>query len=113
MSQNQKAEDRKKELQEFIARFSANASKSRQTTSRKKMIEKLNIEEIKPSTRKYPAIIFTPEREPGNSIVDVSGLTKSLNGTLLFKNLNFSLQKNDKVAFLSRDSRAMTRFSEY
>jgi ATPase subunit of ABC transporter with duplicated ATPase domains len=108
MSQNQKAEDRKKELQEFIARFSANASKSKQTTSRKKMIEKLNIEEIKPSTRKYPAIIFTPEREPGNSIVDVSGLTKSLNGTLLFKNLNFSLQKNDKVAFLSRDSRAMT-----
>jgi ATPase subunit of ABC transporter with duplicated ATPase domains len=108
MSQNQKAEDRKKELQEFIARFSANASKSKQTTSRKKMIEKLNIEEIKPSTRKYPAIIFTPEREPGNSIVEVNGLTKSLNGTLLFKNLNFSLQKNDKVAFLSRDSRAMT-----
>ncbi|MGF1587549.1 MAG: ABC-F family ATP-binding cassette domain-containing protein [Bacteroidales bacterium] len=108
MSQNQKAEERKKELQDFIARFSANASKSRQTTSRKKMIEKLNIEEIKPSTRKYPAIIFTPEREPGNSIVDVSGLTKSLNGTLLFKDLNFSLQKNDKVAFLSRDSRAMT-----
>jgi ATPase subunit of ABC transporter with duplicated ATPase domains len=108
MSQNQKAEDRKKELQEFIARFSANASKSRQTTSRKKMIEKLNIEEIKPSTRKYPAIIFTPEREPGNSILEVTGLTKSLNGTLLFRNLNFSVQKDDKIAFLSRDTRAMT-----
>ena len=148
MSQNQKAEDRKKELQDFIARFSANASKSRQTTSRKKMIEKLNIEEIRPSTRKYPAIIFTPERMPGNQILDVKGLSKSLSGstggstsrtdnpdngrnnsvatgrtdnadnggpesaatgkTVLFKNLNFSLQKGDKVAFLSRDTRAMT-----
>ncbi len=107
-AQNQKAEDRKKELQEFIARFSANASKSRQTTSRKKMIEKLSIEEIKPSTRKYPAIIFTPEREPGNTILEVSGLSKSLNGTLLFRNINFSLQKDDKVAFLSKDTRAMT-----
>jgi ATPase subunit of ABC transporter with duplicated ATPase domains len=108
LAQNQKAEDRKKELQEFIARFSANASKSRQTTSRKKMIEKLSIEEIKPSTRKYPAIIFTPEREPGNSILEVSGLSKSLNGTLLFRNINFALQKDDKVAFLSKDTRAMT-----
>ncbi len=128
MSQNQKAEERKKELQDFISRFSANASKSRQTTSRKKMIEKLNIEEIKPSTRKYPAIIFTPERMPGNQIIDVKGLSKSLSGstdgstdgstcgtdnaatgkTILFKNLNFSLQKGDKVAFLSRDTRAMT-----
>ncbi len=211
MSQNQKAEDRKKELQDFIARFSANASKSRQTTSRKKMIEKLNIEEIRPSTRKYPAIIFTPERMPGNQILDVKGLSKSLsspkggtpdetdavtgrsdkvstgrndnaatlrnagaatgidnnaatltnvsaatgidnnaatltnagaatgrdnnaatltnagaatgrdnntanggnasvdNGnSILFKNLSFSLQKGDKVAFLSRDTRAMT-----
>ncbi|MFP4365699.1 MAG: ABC-F family ATP-binding cassette domain-containing protein [Bacteroidales bacterium] len=108
MSHNQKAEERKKELQEFIARFSANASKSRQTTSRKKMIEKLNIEEIKPSTRKYPAIIFTPKREPGNQILDVKGLSKSLNNNILFKNLNFSLQKDDKIAFLSRDTRAMT-----
>ncbi len=108
MSQNQKAEERKKELQDFIARFSANASKSRQTTSRKKMIEKLNIEEIKPSTRKYPAIIFTPEREPGNQILDVKGLSKTLNGSLLFKNLNFSIQKDDKIAFLSKDTRAMT-----
>ncbi len=112
MAQNKKAEDRKKELLEFIARFSANASKSKQTTSRKKMIEKLNIEEIKPSTRKYPGIIFTPEREPGNNILEVKNLTKSLNGKLLFKNLNFTLQKDDKVVFLSRDTRAMTALFE-
>ncbi|KAF0196716.1 MAG: ABC transporter [Bacteroidetes bacterium] len=111
-AQNKKAEDRKKELMEFIARFSANASKSKQTTSRKKMIEKLNIEEIRPSTRKYPGIIFTPEREPGNNILEVKGLSKSLNGTLLFKNLNFTLQKEDKVVFLSRDTRAMTALFE-
>jgi ATPase subunit of ABC transporter with duplicated ATPase domains len=111
-TQNKKAEDRKKELLEFIARFSANASKSKQTTSRKKMIEKLNIEEIKPSTRKYPGIIFTPEREPGNNILEVKGLTKSLNGILLFKNLNFNLQKDDKIVFLSRDTRAMTALFE-
>ena len=112
LTQNKKAEDRKKELQEFIARFSANASKSKQTTSRKKMIEKLNIEEIKPSTRKYPGIIFTPEREPGNNILEVKGLTKSLNGNLLFKNLNFTMQKDDKIVFLSRDTRAMTALFE-
>jgi len=111
-AQNKKAEDRKKELMEFIARFSANASKSKQTTSRKKMIEKLNIEEIRPSTRKYPGIIFTPEREPGNNILEVKGLSKSLNGALLFKNLNFTLQKDDKVVFLSRDTRAMTALFE-
>jgi len=111
-AQNKKAEDRKKELMEFIARFSANASKSKQTTSRKKMIEKLNIEEIRPSTRKYPGIIFTPEREPGNNILEVKGLSKSLNGALLFKNLNFTLQKEDKVVFLSRDTRAMTALFE-
>ncbi len=108
MTQNKKAEDRKKELQEFIARFSANASKSKQTTSRKKMIEKLNIEEIRPSTRKYPGIIFTPEREPGNHILEVAALKKSINGTLLFKDLSFTLNKDDKIAFLSRDTRAMT-----
>jgi ATPase subunit of ABC transporter with duplicated ATPase domains len=108
MAHNKKAEDRKKELQEFIARFSANASKSKQTTSRKKMIEKLNIEEIKPSTRKYPGIIFTPEREPGNHILEVSKLKKSINGNLVFSDLSFTLQKDDKVAFLSRDTRAMT-----
>jgi len=108
MMQNKKAEDRKKELQEFIARFSANASKSKQTTSRKKMIEKLNIEEIKPSTRKYPGIIFTPEREPGNHILEVAGLTHAIDGVTLFKNLSFVMQKDDKIAFLSRDTRAMT-----
>jgi ATPase subunit of ABC transporter with duplicated ATPase domains len=111
-NQNKKAEERKKELLEFIARFSANASKSKQTTSRKKMIEKLNIEEIKPSTRKYPGIIFTPGREPGNIILEVKGLSKSLDGELLFKDLSFSMQKNDKIVFLSRNTRAMTTLFE-
>jgi ATPase subunit of ABC transporter with duplicated ATPase domains len=111
-NQNKKAEERKQELLEFIARFSANASKSKQTTSRKKMIEKLNIEEIKPSTRKYPGIIFTPGREPGNIILEVKGLSKKLDGELLFKDLSFSMQKNDKIVFLSRNSRAMTTFFE-
>ncbi len=108
LTQNKKAEEKKKELLEFIARFRANVKKSKQTTSRKKMIEKLNIEEIRASTRKYPGIIFTPDREPGNSIVSVKGLTKALEGKTLFKDLNFTLNKNDKVVFLSRDSRAMT-----
>lgn len=108
MAQNKKAEERKKELLEFIARFSANASKSRQTTSRKKMLEKLNVEEIKPSTRKYPAIIFTPEREPGNHILEVNNLSKSIGGVKLFSNLSFNVQKDDKIVFLSRDNRAMT-----
>ncbi|MEI6684417.1 MAG: ABC-F family ATP-binding cassette domain-containing protein, partial [Bacteroidota bacterium] len=113
MAQNKKAEERKKELQEFIARFSANASKSKQTTSRKKMIEKLNIEEIRASTRKYPGIIFTPDREPGNTILEVTGLTKTADdGTLLFKNISFTMQKEDKVIFLSRDTRAMTALFE-
>ncbi len=111
-TQNKKAEERKKELQDFIRRFSANASKSKQTTSRKKMIEKLNIEEIKPSTRKYPGIIFTPEREPGNNILEVKNLTKTVNGVTLFKNLSFTVQKNDKIVFLSRDTRAMTYLFE-
>lgn len=111
-TQNKKAEDRKKELQDFIRRFSANASKSKQTTSRKKMIEKLNIEEIKPSTRKYPGIIFTPEREPGNNILEVKNLSKKVNGVTLFKNLSFTIQKNDKIVFLSRDTRAMTYLFE-
>jgi ATPase subunit of ABC transporter with duplicated ATPase domains len=111
-NQNKKAEERKKELLEFIARFSANASKSKQTTSRKKMIEKLNIEEIKPSTRKYPGIIFTPGREPGNIILEVKGLSKKLDGELLFKDLSFSMRKNDKIVFLSRNTRAMTTFFE-
>jgi len=112
LSQNKKAEERKKELQEFIARFSANASKSKQTTSRKKMIEKLNIEEIKPSTRKYPGIIFTPEREPGNNILELKNLTKSVDGVVLFKNLSFTVHKDEKIIFLSRDSRAMTYLFE-
>lgn len=112
LTQNKKAEDRKKELLEFIARFSANASKSKQTTSRKKMIEKLNIEEIKPSTRKYPGIVFTPEREPGNNILEVKGLTKAINGTALFKDVNFTMMKDDKIVFLSRDTRAMTALFE-
>ena len=111
-NQNKKAEERKKELLEFIARFSANASKSKQTTSRKKMIEKLNIEEIRPSTRKYPGIIFTPGREPGNIILEVKGLSKSLDGELLFKDLTFTIQKNDKIVFLSRNTRAMTALFE-
>jgi len=112
LAQNKKAEERKKELQEFIARFSANASKSKQTTSRKKMIEKLNIEEIRPSTRKYPGIIFTPDREPGNTILEVKDLSKTVDGTLLFKDLSFTMQKDDKIIFLSRDTRAMTALFE-
>lgn len=112
LNQNKKAEDRKKELLEFIARFSANASKSKQTTSRKKMIEKLNIEEIKPSTRKYPGIVFTPEREPGNNILEVSNLSKTLSDTVLFKDVSFTMQKDDKIVFLSRDPRAMTALFE-
>lgn len=111
-TQNKKAEERKKELLEFIARFSANVAKSKQTTSRKKMLEKLNYEEIKPSTRKYPGIIFTPGREPGNSILEVKDLTKTLDGVLLFKNLNFTIEKNDKIVFLSRNTRAMSALFE-
>jgi len=112
LAQNKKAEEKKKELLEFIARFSANVAKSKQTTSRKKMIEKLNIEEIQPSTRKYPGIIFTPGREPGNVILEVKGLTKSLDGELLFKDLSFTVNKDDKIVFLSRDTRATTALFE-
>lgn len=109
---NKKAEEKKKELLEFIRRFSANVAKSKQTTSRKKMLEKLNVEEIKPSTRRYPGIIFTPEREPGNKILEVKGLTASVDGTALFHDINFQIEKGDKVAFLSRDPRAMTALFE-
>ena len=108
--QNKKAEEKKKELEEFIRRFSANVAKSKQTTSRKKMIEKLNIEEIQASSRRYPGIIFTPGREPGNQILEVGGLTKSIDGQLLFKDLNFNVEKDDKIVFISRDPRAMTAF---
>ncbi len=106
--QNKKAEEKKKELEEFIRRFSANVAKSKQTTSRKKMLEKLNIEEIQPSSRRYPGILFTPAREPGNQILEVSGLTKTIDGHTLFRDLNFNVEKDDKIVFISRDPRAMT-----
>ena len=110
--QNKKAEEKRKELLEFIQRFSANVAKSKQTTSRKKMLEKLNIEEIQPSSRRYPGIIFTPQREPGNKILEVQGLSASVDGEVLFNDVNFAVEKGDKVAFLSRDPRAMTAFFE-
>lgn len=112
-NQKAKAEEKRKELEEFIRRFSANVSKSKQTTSRKKMLEKLNVEEIKPSSRKYPGIIFTPEREPGNQILEVSGLSKTTEeGAVLFNDVNFNVEKGDKIVFLSRNPRAMTAFFE-
>ena len=112
-NQKAKAEEKKKELEGFIRRFSANVAKSKQTTSRKKMLEKLNVEEIKPSSRKYPGIIFTPEREPGNQILEVSGLSKKTEeGVVLFNDVNFNVEKGDKVVFLSRNPRAMTAFFE-
>ena len=109
---NKKAEEKRKELLEFIRRFSANVAKSKQTTSRKKMLEKLNVEDIKPSSRRYPGIIFTPEREVGNKILEVKGLTASQDGDILFRDVNFQIEKGDKVAFLSRDPRAMTALFE-
>ncbi len=112
-NQKAKAEEKKKELEEFIRRFSANVAKSKQTTSRKKMLEKLNIEEIRPSTRKYPGIIFQMDREPGNQILEVEGLKAvSDDGTVLFDNVSFTIEKGDKVVFLSRDPRAMTALFE-
>jgi ATPase subunit of ABC transporter with duplicated ATPase domains len=111
-SQNKKAADKRKELLEFIARFSANVKKSKQATSRKKMLEKLNVDEIQPSNRKYPGIIFTPEREPGNKVLEVNGLSKMVDGKYLFKNVEFAVRKDDKIVFLSRDPLAMTTFFE-
>lgn len=112
-NQNKKAEEKRKELEEFIRRFSANVAKSKQATSRRKMLEKLNVEEIQPSTRKYPAIIFTPEREPGNMVLEVNGLGKTADdGTVLFKSVSFNVEKNDKIALISKDARAMTAFFE-
>lgn len=108
--QNKKAEEKKKELEEFIRRFSANVAKSKQTTSRKKMLEKLNIEEIQPSSRKYPGIIFTPSRETGNKILEVNGLAASIDNEILFKSVSFNVEKDDKIVFLSRDPRATTAF---
>lgn len=110
--QNKKAEEKKKELLEFIARFSANVAKSKQATARKKMIEKLNIEEIQPSTRRYPAIMFTQEREAGDQILSVENLSKSVNGNLLFRNISFTLNKGDKVAVLSKNGLAVTQLME-
>lgn len=111
--QNKKAEEKRKELEEFIRRFSANVAKSKQATSRRKMLEKLNVDEIQPSTRRYPGIIFTPEREPGNMVLEIHGLGKTLpDGTVLFRDVNFNVEKNDKIAFVSRDPRAMTAFFE-
>ena len=112
-NQNKKAEEKRKELEEFIRRFSANVAKSKQATSRKKMLEKLNVEEIQPSTRRYPGIIFTPEREPGNMVLEVAGLGKTAeDGTVLFRDVNFNVEKDDKIAFVSRDPRAMTAMFE-
>ena len=112
-NQKAKAEEKKRELEEFIRRFSANVAKSKQTTSRKKMLEKLNVEEIRPSTRKYPGIIFQMDREPGNQILEVKGLRATTDdGTVLFNDVNFTVEKGDKIVFLSRDPRAMTAFFE-
>ena len=114
-AQNQKlkAEEKKKQLEEFIRRFSANVAKSRQTTSRKKMLKKLNVEEIRPSSRKYPGIIFQMEREPGNQILEVEGLKATdEDGTILFDNVNFNIEKGQKVVFLSHNSKAMTTLFE-
>ena len=112
-NQKQKAEEKRKELEEFIRRFSANVAKSRQTTSRKKMLEKLNVEEIRPSSRKYPGIIFQMEREPGNQILEVEGLRASDNdGNILFDNVSFNIEKGQKVVFLSKNPKAMTALFE-
>lgn len=108
--QNKKAEDKKKELEEFIRRFSANVAKSKQATSRKKMIDKLNVEDIKPSSRRYPAIIFDRDREAGDQILNVEGLSKSFEGEKLFDNIHINLNKGDKVAIISKNSRAITAF---
>lgn len=112
-NQRMKAEEKKKQLEEFIRRFSANVAKSKQTTSRKKMLEKLNVEEIRPSSRKYPGIIFQMEREPGNQILEVDGLKATDNeGNVLFDNVNFNIEKGQKVVFLSRNPKAMTALFE-
>ncbi|MBO4850953.1 MAG: ATP-binding cassette domain-containing protein [Prevotella sp.] len=112
-NQRQKAEEKRKELEEFIRRFSANVAKSKQTTSRKKMLEKLSVDEIRPSSRKYPGIIFTPEREPGNQILEVEGLKAvDTDGTVLFDNVSFNIEKGQKTVFLSHNPKAMTALFE-
>lgn len=110
--QNKKAEEKKAELEEFIRRFSANVAKSKQATSRKKMIEKLNLDEIKPSSRRYPAIIFDTEREAGDQILNVQNLAASVDGETLFKNVDLNMAKGDKIVVFSKDSRATTAFYE-
>jgi ATPase subunit of ABC transporter with duplicated ATPase domains len=110
--QNKKAEEKKAELEEFIRRFSANVAKSKQATSRKKMIEKLNLEEIKPSSRRYPAIIFDQEREAGDQILNVQNLSASIDGEVLFKDVDLNMAKGDKIVVFSKDSRATTAFYE-
>ena len=110
--QNKKAEDKKKELEEFIRRFSANVAKSKQATSRKKMIDKLNVNEIKPSSRRYPGIFFEEERPAGDQILNVEHLSKTLDGKVLFKDIHFNLNRGDKVLVISRDSRALSAFYE-
>lgn len=110
--QNKKSEEKKKELQEFIMRFSANVAKSKQATSRKKMLEKLKVDDIKPSSRRYPAIIFEQEREAGDQILNVKDLSASIDGELLFKNVDLNMAKGDKVVIFSKDSRATTAFYE-
>ncbi|MDD2278055.1 MAG: ATP-binding cassette domain-containing protein [Bacteroidales bacterium] len=113
LAQNKKADEKRKELLEFIQRFSANVAKSKQATSRRKMLEKLNVDEIQPSTRRYPGIIFTPEREPGNNILHVNNITKHANdGTLLLNNISFNIEKDEKVAFLSRNPLTVTALFE-
>jgi ATPase subunit of ABC transporter with duplicated ATPase domains len=109
---NKKNEEKRQALLDFIARFSANASKSKQATSRKKALEKLTIEEIEPSNRKYPGIIFTPQREVGNQILNVENLSKAVDGRKLFDKVSFSVSKNDKIAFISKDPLAVTSFFE-
>lgn len=109
-SANKKAEEKKKELQEFISRFSANASKSKQATSRRKLLDKINVEEIQPSNRKYPAIIFQQGREAGDQILEIKGMSKSLDGNVLFKNFDLFVNKGEKIAFISDNSQVITSF---
>ena len=111
-NQNKKAEEKKKELQEFIARFSANASKSKQATSRKKLLDKINVDEIQASTRRYPAIIFDQKREAGNQLLNITNMSKKVDGEYVFKDLNLNVTKGDKIAFLSHDGIAVTKLFE-
>ncbi len=110
--QNKKAEDKRKELMEFIARFSANASKSRQATSRKKLLDKINVEDIRPSNRRYPHIFFKPEREAGDQLLHVENLAKSVNGETIFSNISFNVRKGDKIGFISKEALAVTTLFE-